>query len=131
MHLWDETIAFRGSQEVASFLLKHINENCSHFKQIAVYSDACTGQSLNIKLALVLLRLVQDQNSLIQIIDHKFKTSGHSYISNDADFGIIEMKAKKKNVQNGPSDWYNITSSAKSKKTFVVTKMNQNDFFFN
>lgn len=128
MHLWDETIASRGSQEVASCLFKHINENCTHFKQIVMYSDACTGQNRNIKLALVLLRLVQDKNNSIQIIDHKFMTSGHSFLPNDADFGVIEMKAKKK-VQYGPSDWYNIISSAKNKKPFVVTKMNQNDFF--
>lgn len=127
MHLWDETIAPRGSQEVASCLLKHINENCTHFKQIVMYSDACTGQNRNIKLALVLLRLVQDKNNSIQIIDHKFMTSGHSFLPNDADFGVIEMKAKK-NVLYGPSDWHNIISSAKSKKPFVVTKMSQNNF---
>ena len=57
----------------------------------------CTEQNRNLQMALMWLRVVQSLENNIEIIDHKFLISGHSYLPNDADFGIIEMALRKKN----------------------------------
>ncbi|XP_072763725.1 uncharacterized protein [Anoplolepis gracilipes] len=90
MYVWDETVASRGSQEVASCCLKHL-ENVSTQSHVIAYSDMCTGQNRNLQMALMWLKVTQSNENNIDIIDHKFLLSGHSYLPNDADFGIIEM----------------------------------------
>ena len=81
MYVWNETIASRGSQEVASCCLKHL-QNVTTRKHIIAYSDMCTGQNRNIKLV---------------IIDHKFLLSGHLFLSNERDFGVVEMAKNPEN----------------------------------
>lgn len=129
MNMWDETKGSRGSQEIASCLVKHLKQNASGFSHIVMYSDSCTGQNRNIKLSLSLLKLVQDPNMQVDVIDHKFLESGHSYLPNDADFGIIESKARKKEHIYCPNDWIELVKTAKRQKPlFEVTVMERTDF---
>jgi hypothetical protein len=55
--------------------------------------------------ALTSLKLVQDLSVAAEVIDHKFMTSGHSYLPNDSDFGSIEKCAKGKFICTH-ADWY-------------------------
>lgn len=126
LYVWDETIASRGSQEISSCLLKHFKNNAADKKHIILYSDACTGQNRNLKVALMLMKLTQDSN--IEVIDHKFMTSGHSYLPNDSDFGIIE-KAAKNRTMFVPNDWYEVMTTAKKKNKFILVRMDKRDFF--
>ena len=68
----------------------------------------CTGQNRNIQMALMWLRVFQSSENNIEIIGHKFLLSGHSYLPNDADFGVIEMALRKKNFLYTPEDYYEI-----------------------
>lgn len=52
--------------------------------------------------------------------------SGHSFLPNDADFGVIEKHAKGKVVYE-PRDWYTIIGQSKNKKPFSVKVMMQNE----
>ncbi|KAF2891784.1 hypothetical protein ILUMI_14389 [Ignelater luminosus] len=47
-------------------------------------------QNCNIKMTLGLLKIVQDPLMAVKVIYQKFVVPGHSYLPNDADFGIIE-----------------------------------------
>ena len=49
----------------------------------------CTGQNRNLH--------VQSLENNTEVIDYKFLFCGHSYLPNDADFGIIEMALRRKN----------------------------------
>ncbi|GLV33296.1 hypothetical protein CBL_20095 [Carabus blaptoides fortunei] len=98
MFMWDETQESRGSQEIASCLVNFLKKHASTHSHIIMYSDCCTSQNRNIKISLSLLKLAQDPEMTANYIDHKFLTSGHSYLPNDADFGVIESKAKRKNL---------------------------------
>uniref|UniRef100_A0A6P7GQ42 Uncharacterized protein LOC114345092 n=1 Tax=Diabrotica virgifera virgifera TaxID=50390 RepID=A0A6P7GQ42_DIAVI len=60
MHVWDETEGGRGSQDIASCLVKHLKQESSSYEHVIAYSDSCTGQNRNIKTSLSLLKLVQD-----------------------------------------------------------------------
>ena len=97
MNVWDETTASRGAQEVASCILAHMENITTTQKHVIAYSDACSGQNRNIKVALTWMKIAQSSNNNIETVDHKFLVSGHSFLPNDRDFGLIEMKIKKAN----------------------------------
>lgn len=53
----------------------------------------------------------------IEVIDHKFMVSGHSFLPNDTDFGLIRKKiANKTQYIYGPDDLVNIVKTAKYKQ---------------
>ena len=83
-------MGFRGAQEVVSCILKHI-KNLRIERHIIAYSDMYTGQNRNIKVALMWLKIVQTLDNNAEIIDHKFLISGHLFLPNIRDFGVIEM----------------------------------------
>ena len=85
MYTWDETVASRGPQELASCILKKL-KNIRNQKHIISYSDMYTGQNRNIKLAVTWLKIVQSAENNADIVDHKFLLSGHSFLPNDSDF---------------------------------------------
>lgn len=127
MYVWDETIASRGAQEVVSCILKHIKKLRSE-KHIIAYSDMCTGQNRNIKVALMWLKIVQALDNNVEIIDHKFLISGHSFLPNDRDFAVIEMALKKNNLLYVPQDYYKIIKKCRKGNNFILNEMRQEDF---
>lgn len=126
MYVWDETIASRGAQEVSSCVVKHLKLHTGSAKHVIEYSDSCPGQNRNLKIVLRQMHFLANQDDTsIEVIDHKFMVSGHSYLPNDADFGSIENAAKAKDIIYTPSDWYDVMKGAQPKKPFTVTEMNQ------
>lgn len=127
-YVWDETLASRGSQEIACCLLKHLKLFGTDLKHVIIFSDTCTGQNRNIKMALSIMKFLQsDNNNIIEVIEQKFLVSGHSFLANDRDFGSVELASRGKLIYV-PSDWYKIMASARKKKPFSVHKMNNADF---
>ena len=98
MYVWDETTASIGAHEVASCILVHMEITTTTQKHIIAYSDACSGQNCNIKVALTWMKIAQSSNNNIETVDHNFLVSGHSFLPNDRDFGLIKMKIKKKQI---------------------------------
>lgn len=130
MHVWDETEGGRGSQDIASCIVKHMKQNAAAHEQIILFADSCTGQNRNIKMSLTLLKLAQDPEMAVKTIDLKFMVSGHSFLPNDADFGVIESSSKKQQNIFVPYNWFDIIRNAKRKKPrFEVITMQKNDFF--
>lgn len=93
MNIWNESIASRGGQEVASCLLKHLKchipENTKH---VILWSDSCGGQNRNIKVTLLLKKFLSENQ--IEVIEQKFFVSGHSYNSCDRCFSLIEKNKR-------------------------------------
>lgn len=127
MYCWDETIASRGSQEIGSCLIEHLKSRATSKRHIIMWSDACTGQNRNLKLPLYLLKFIQSNNNSVEIIDHKFMVSGHSYLPNDTDFASIESYSKNRLIYS-PDDWHNIILKCRRKNKFHLTKMRRDDF---
>lgn len=92
-----------------------------------MFSDSCGGQNRNIKVALACMNFLQ-QDTHISTIEQKFMTSGHSFLPNDADFGVIETFAKGK-VKNVPQDWYDDIVKCKRKKPYCLKVMGQNEIY--
>ncbi|CAG9829537.1 unnamed protein product [Diabrotica balteata] len=129
MYVWSEVDGSRGSQEISACLKKHLENHANDAHHIVMYADSCGGQNRNIKLTLTLMKLLQSSIIRSDIIDIKFVITGHSYLPNDADFGIIESNAKKHSVIYDADDWYSIIKNCRpTTKQFEVTKMNRSDF---
>ncbi|KAJ8889345.1 hypothetical protein PR048_008844 [Dryococelus australis] len=116
MYVWDETIASRGLQEVSSCVIKH---NETRPSRLNMYSDTCT--------ALSLLKLGQKEDNTIDIIEHKFMVSGHSYLLNDADFVSIETYSRGKKIYV-PDEWYSVTVYSQKKPEFHLIKVAMQGF---
>lgn len=95
MYVLDKTEGGRGSQDLSACIRKHLLENARTYKHIVLFSDSCTGQNRNIKMALTLLKLAQQPDLKIETIDLKLLVSGHSFLPNDTEFGIIERESRK------------------------------------
>ena len=79
-------------------------------------------------MALMWLRVVQSSENNIEIIDHKFLLSGHLYLPNDADFGVIEMALRKMNFLYTPEDYYEIIKECPRNNKFNLYKMKHENF---
>lgn len=129
MYMWDETEGGRGSQDISAVVVKHIKKHAANHKHIILYSDSCGGQNRNIKMALSLLKVLHSEEISAETIDFKFLVSGHSFLPNDADFGVIESASKKVQHIYVPSDWSNIVKAAKRKvPKFNVVEMKREEF---
>ena len=128
MHMWDESMASRGSHEVGSCVLSHLKEIDSDATNLILYSDACGGQNRNIYLVCLWLHIVASSEYSITSIDHKFMISGHSFLPNDRDFGHIEQSRKKTQHIFVPRDWEQVVLHARQKNPFHVYRMKREDF---
>lgn len=80
-------------------------------------------------MSLSLLKLVQDPNMAVDIIDLKFLVSGHSFLPNDTDFGVIEKSSRKCPYIFSAQDWMKIAQEAKkAQPRFRVIEMKREEF---
>lgn len=94
MNIWHEGIASRGPNEIGSCVLLHCQKlAAAGVRKLSVYTDSCGGQNRNKKLALLWLYICQRYG--FEEIMHRFMVSGHSFLPNDADFGVIERGKPK------------------------------------
>lgn len=130
MYVWNEGEANRGADQIGSCLIKHILNNVEeHTKKIILYSDKCGGQNRNIKLSLLLKRLLCFEPNLQEIQQHFF-VSGHSTNDCDRSFALIEKQKKFTQDIFTTDHWMNVIRQAKKKEPkFVVTRMIKDDFY--
>ncbi|KAK3736691.1 hypothetical protein QZH41_011484 [Actinostola sp. cb2023] len=60
MYMWDETVAKRGSSEIASCLKHFLTSHPSGAKSLVSYSDGCGSQNKNIVVIGMLCELVRN-----------------------------------------------------------------------
>ncbi|KAF0706418.1 Uncharacterized protein FWK35_00027980, partial [Aphis craccivora] len=128
MCIWDESIASRGSSEIASCLFEVINKNDNMInrKKLILWSDNCAGQNKNKTLLVFMLFLVN--MGIFDEIIQKFLVSGHSFLACDRDFAIIE-KRRRVCTNFAPSDLQKMVRTAKLTNPFQVIPMDENHFF--
>ncbi|CAC5387443.1 unnamed protein product [Mytilus coruscus] len=128
-YLWDEVNGGRGSNEIGSCILMHINsvaEKNTHLKEITFYSNTCGGQNRNQYVASAMLYALKQHKS-IEIINHKFFERGHSEMEADSIHSAVE-RAKKNTHIYDPSQWDTVVSMARKKNPYIVIPMNFGDF---
>ncbi|CAG9773351.1 unnamed protein product [Ceutorhynchus assimilis] len=128
---WTELNGKRGSSKIGTCLFKYLNQLAPHVDEVVFWSDTCGGQNRNQHVAALLLYAVQETH--IEVIEHKFLESGHSYMEADSMHSSIE-KAKKYVSVFAMNDWLNIFRAARSKrksikaKPYEVEELKYNDF---
>lgn len=128
-YVYDESIANKGSNEVASFLLDFIQRKVeSGMREFRFYSDNCGGQNKNRNVAALYAYAAGKYNI---VISHRFLEKGHTYNAADSVHSVIERKARPLNIYS-PDEWYDIISNAKRSKAhpIKIIKVNQ-DMVFN
>ena len=74
--IWSETTANRGSKEICSALIKHLEVAQVTSEKLHAITDNCRGQNKNWNLVALYPTFIQ--NGTFQKIEHHFPTVGHT-----------------------------------------------------
>ena len=123
-NMWWETIAKRGSCEIASCLLDY-NKNIGSIDELVYYSDSCTGQQRNLPFSGMCLYSVV--NHPIKKITHNYFERGHSQMEGDSVHATIERSTRHSDMFS-PSDWMVGVRNAKvNPPRYVVRELENKD----
>ncbi|CAH2012872.1 unnamed protein product [Acanthoscelides obtectus] len=127
MFLWTENQANRGSDDVACVLFKFLKDK-KDVGHLVVFTVNCPGQSKNWLLMAFSLQLIKE--TCFKTITHHFLVTGHTHLSSDRDFALIEKRHRKYAPEvYSPEGWHKIINDANNKNPLKVTVMQQEDFF--
>ncbi|XP_052075475.1 uncharacterized protein LOC127712922 [Mytilus californianus] len=129
-YLWDETNGGRGSSDIGSCILMHINsiaEKNTAVEEITYFSDTCGGQNRNQFVASALLYALHFHSNL-KAINHKFFERGHSEMEADSIHSSVK-RAKKSTKVYHPSQWDTVVSMARKTNPYIVIPVNYRDFY--
>lgn len=126
--MWDESVAGRGGNEIASCLTKYLVTNIEKStEEVTIWSDNCPSQNRNINAILAYIALLKLIPTL-KVINHKYLLRGHTHLEVDSDHSLIE-RAKKKMPKfqiMTPWDWQQLVRLASTR--FTVLNMEITDF---
>nr|XP_026497999.1 uncharacterized protein LOC113402096 isoform X2 [Vanessa tameamea] len=126
-YLWNEQIAMKGSNEIASCIYDIIKlktkEGCDDFR---FWSDNCTGQNRN---RIMFFMYLYAAKQLSIDIKHTFLEKGHTQNEGDSIHATIEKASRYKNIYT-PSEWSSLIRWAKVKGApYNVIDVSQNMIF--
>ena len=128
MFVWDEVTARRGAIEICSCIFKFVTTVVpSTVKKLIIISDNCPGQNKNFFIVMFHLYLVHC--GLFNEIIHMFLRPGHTYNAADRDFACIEATLRTQQRILDIYDYISLIQKARTRKPFMVTKMEQSDFY--
>ncbi|KAL8606590.1 hypothetical protein ACOMHN_009475 [Nucella lapillus] len=125
--VWDETEGNKGSCEIATCLVRHLESLPQQVKHAVLYSDTCSGQNRNKFLAVGLLYAAQHLPH-IQKIDQKFLESGHTHMECDSMHSTIES-AKTGVKVHTPDEWTFLMRCARPRKRYDVEELAHRNIF--
>lgn len=125
--VWDESIAGRGGNEMASCLLRYILTLDESVQNIIIWSDNCPSQNRNLQMLMSYFYIMMVKPSL-KSIEHKYLLRGHTHMEVDSVHARIErqMKASPDFSIITPWDWQQLMRLCNSK--FLVMEMQSLDF---
>lgn len=120
-YVWDETTGKRGCNEISSCLFDYITSILKTPKKSVVFwSDNCGGQNKNQGVLALYISIIA--RGLLEDIEQWYPLSGHTFLSCDRDFGVIE-RAKKGKKPEVPKDLIEIIVNAKQSEPFFQVKV--------
>lgn len=124
-YTYDETVAKKGSEDVASMLYHYISKIMScDVRNLQIFCDSCCGQNKNYYVFKFLYIVVHKLN-LLDTVSVVFPIRGHSYLECDKNMAFINQKAPCEI----PEDWRDEFRKARSKpQPFLVQDCQQNMF---
>lgn len=126
MYVWTEDTAKRGSEEIGSIVLKHINENTTEAEHLILFTDNCGGQNKNWNMMALWRQLIIDNK--YKSVEHRFLLPGHTHLPCDRDFAFVEKRKRFVKEVYCPTQWVEVIKKSKIKNPFIVTKLITDDF---
>lgn len=127
-YTWTESEANRGSNDIASLIIKFLTmiDETGGVHRVILYSDTCGGQNRNkVVITAILSFLATSRN--IKRVTQKFFEKGHSHMECDSMHSCIEGEGSKGEVEL-PSDYITIMKAArKSGSPYRVTEICHSD----
>lgn len=122
MCIWTENEGRRGSSEIISSIFAFLkSQQLENISKIETFSDACGGQNRN--KAIISFFNWFCQKHQIEEWTHTYMESGHSYLPNDRDFGMIEKRTKSAISVFSKEDWFGIVKNSQIRKPFHIIDM--------
>ena len=120
--LWTEGVAGRGSNEICSSIFSFLQiKDLSTVNRIKTFSDGCIGQNKNKTIIAFFMYILNLYD--IEYWEHTYMVSGHSYLPNDRDFGLIGKAGKRIPRIFTFEEWVEVVKTAKKKDPFVAIDM--------
>ncbi|CAB3235002.1 unnamed protein product [Arctia plantaginis] len=122
-YMWDESVAKRGANEVAScvydFIKKFVSKGVKEFR---FWSDDCAGQNRNRIVFGMYAHVAKEYNINIT---HRFLEKGHTQNQGDSVYSVIERTAEHKTIHT-PDEWKLLVRWAKvTGDSYEVIDVNQ------
>ena len=125
-YVWDETEGKRGSNDIGTCLIRHLQNLPPHVTDVKLHSDSCPGQNRNKFIASALLYSVQ-QSPNLKTIELSFLETGHTQMECDSIHSSVEYVKKHTSVYI-PLEWQNLIRLARRNKPYVVVPLQYTDF---
>ncbi|KAJ8969696.1 hypothetical protein NQ314_001637 [Rhamnusium bicolor] len=128
--MWDESVAGRGGNEVASCLLKFVSSYVPETtEQLTIWSDNCPSQNRNVQMIMCYEWIFKLKQSL-KVIIHKYLSREHTHLEVDGDHSVIERERKKIPQLRiiTPWDWQQVVRLCSTKNPFTVVNIELEDF---
>lgn len=109
-YVWTENMAKRGSTEISSALLSHLDYlDLNEIEVLRLFADGCGGQNKNSHVIHTLIFWLKNHapSNLDKIIV-TFPVRGHSYLPADRVFGRVEKDLRKKPLLLRPQEYHEI-----------------------
>jgi len=136
--IYTEGKAGKGSNEVASMIMKYLDRNFINTHHLCFWADNCGGQNKNTTMLFLMAYLVifgTTSGHVFQSIEYKFQVKGHTRNSVDRGFGQCTNVRKNTPVW-APSQYHQLINTIKGnmctnleKETFYDWTSYLNQFF--
>lgn len=127
--VWNESTGKRGSNEIASGLLKYLSTLPQDVQEVTFWSDNCAGQNRNVNI-LFFYTYVLHKFTHLKTVNHKFLLKGHTHMEVDVAHSVIEHKRRHTKTMDicDTHDWAQLIRLSCHKKPFIVYEMELKDF---
>ncbi|CAG4995795.1 unnamed protein product [Parnassius apollo] len=127
-YTWGECDGKRGSNEIATCLLKYLDVmDRKGTKHLILYCDSCSGQNKN-KIVLAAVNNFIKTATNLEVIQLNYLLPGHTYMPVDAVHAVIEREVKNLIVY-APSQWATYFESARKRpRPYKVHSLDHTDF---
>lgn len=130
-YVWDESIAGRGPEIIASCLYKHFSNYVpKETQKIKLFCDPQHGENRNMEITLMLKRYMDYAGSdNLSSIEQHFFVEGHTFNSCNRIFDTFRRKMKPNEIFIPKQLTQFITQQNRGGKNFIVTEMSHRDFY--
>lgn len=125
-YCYDETIAKKGADDVASMLYDFFcNILPKEVTDVELFCDSCAGQNKNWTQLRFLHYLVHEEKRF-KSVKISFPIRGHSYMECDRDMALVKTSSRAEI----PDDWRKVIGEARQKpRPFIVIPLDGDEFF--